>query len=50
MYRLNRQLVSDGGKILEKLTKVEESGVTKIPAGSLEPRHIERSKPPAIKR
>ena len=49
MYRLNKQLVSDDGKALEKLTKVEESGVTKIPAGSVEPGHTKRFKPPAIK-
>ena len=50
MYKLNKQLVPDDGKTLEKLTKVEESGVTKMPAGSVEPGHIDRSKPPAIKR
>ena len=41
MYRLNRQLVLDGGKASEKSLKVEESGVTKIPAGLAEPGHSE---------
>ena len=45
MYRLNRQLVSDGGKASEKSLKVEEVVVTKIPAGLPEPGHSKRSKP-----
>ena len=44
MYKLNRQLVPDDGKASEKLLKVEELIVTKIPAGLVEPGHSERFK------